>query len=370
MRKIHVGMWCCDTMTNQNLSIQSRIKMLEDELHIFRSHCQKLDSAAEKKQRGLPAKRKIKRIFLAPENLFCRQLNSARPPTYDDVRQLSEGERDMILRELRQLSREHPETLLIPGSISWKKPINRPTGTDRKWWHQVASPNPFAALSEPKATRLGKSIARIHDNAQMLSIGLADALSGDYAGTPAKTSNDKLNELANATHIAKNTCYVLLNGRVMLKYNKVSDFHEVLTGPATVFVPGEMVARFRCDDLLFSLDICMDNAYERIQEESSPVDIHVLVSAATEGEIGNTNLKNGGWFLHCSSRHDYYCFRQNNWLRKGGDDIRMLSEHLRASTIDVIDSDADRSLLVEQQQAFLTAASLLLPGILAGGEQD
>lgn len=369
MRKIHVGMWCCDTQTCQNLSVESRLKMLEDELKIFQTHCHKQDQAEDKAQGKLPRKRKITRIFLAPENLFCRQLNSARAPTYQDERQLNERERDIILRELRQLSREHPDTLLIPGSISWKKSIIRPTGRDRKWWQQVASPNPFAALAEPTPSRREKSIARIHGNAQMLGIGLADALSGDYGGTPAQTSNDKLTALVTATHIAKNTCYVLLNGRVELKYNKISDFHEVLSGPTTVFIPGEMIARFRCDDLLFGLDICMDNAYERIQEETAPVDIHILMSAATEGDINHTNLKNGGWFLHCSSRHDYYSFEQRYWIRKSGDEIRMLSEHLRASTIEVIDSEDERSRL-EAKQRFLLALAELYPQLADDQEED
>lgn len=348
MKRIHVGMWCIDTVSKQNLGTQLRLKMLADELEKFSAHCLRIEGEIEKdlsrKDRELNRQRKMNAIFIAPENLFCRPLTEDRGFKYGDVRQLSETQKNEILRSLKVLSKKYPKMLIIPGSISWKKSIDRPVGAEKPWWQQIATANPFAALADPEPTRREKSILRVKANRRTLGIGRDEPLSDEFGfvndSTPAFTPREKVENLAHATAIAKNTSYVLFNGELLVKYNKSSDFHEVLDGAETVFIPGAVAARFKCDDVLFGLDICMDNNYASLQEEASEVDIHVLISAATEGDPSNARLEEGGWFIHCSSNTLYYELNQKGFGRLPSDAI-VKSGDLKCADILVFESAAE-----------------------------
>ena len=351
MKRIHVGMWCLDTVSKQNLGTQLRLKMLADELKKFNAHCLRMDEKIEenltRKEKERNRQSKMNAIFIAPENLFCRPLTEDRGFRYGDTRHLNETQKNEILRDLKVLSKKYPKMLIIPGSISWKKPITRPLGTDRPWWKQLATDNPFAALAVPEPSRREKSISRVRANRRTLGIGrdepLSVALGFVNESTPASTPREKVTHLESATDIAKNTSYVVFNGELLVKYNKSSDFHEVLDGPGTVFIPGAVAARFKCDGMFFGLDICMDNNYASLQEDASTVDIHILISAATEGEPKNANLKSGGWFIHCSSNTLYYEFSQlsQRGFTKIKSDAIVKSGDLKCADIFVLESAAE-----------------------------
>lgn len=359
MRSVHIGMWSFDTVSNQNLGTRLRLTMLESELLKFERFCLDIENTLETEARDISRKRKILGIFIAPENLFCHALDSPEPRAHDygDKRQLSERERDIILHHLRKMSRAYPRMLLIPGSISWKKSIERPTGSDRKWWHQVASPNPFAALADPVPSRREKSLARLLKNAKLLGIKGDEAVSAPLGfineNTPARTVEQKVTSLEDATHIAKNTSYVLLGGIVQLKYNKASDFHEVLDNSSTVFIPGVLLARLECDGLSLALDLCLDNNYATLQAKGPAVDIHILMSAATEGEDTHANLKEGGWFVHCSSNRMYCGLKQKGFGSLASESIHKLGD-LRCSSILILESAQE----VEQVRALMQQLEL------------
>ena len=109
-------------------------------------------------------------------------------------------------------------------------------------------------------------------------------------------------------------CYY--EGRLVFKYHKIGDFHEVQTDTnETVNIPSEYAGRFSIGDLTFGIEICYDHYFQQIIQ-NTPVDVQLLLSAYTQVQGGN--LKPGGCIAHACSQNQYSAIwtTDNGWNEK------------------------------------------------------
>jgi hypothetical protein len=274
-------------------------------------------------------KRLVWNIFVAPEYSFANPLNHDNHGP-GDVRHLSEGSKISIEGWLKGLSAKYPKTLIFPGSIAWKKTLDRDLGTYLKNKEAAQDNADRAALtSQFRAkvqTRQQKAVAAINTNANQFQGGdLNSAVASNleefadyyrdkrgwwmYETThpsgkrrygkrwtddpnlarkklkhAAPTNQQKLNELGggNVTHMARNTSLIYLAGKKVAKYHKAQDFHEVVdTKGDTVYVPGDRVPTFTVEGLVYGVEICLDHAFGSLQARlaGQVPDVVVLMSA-------------------------------------------------------------------------------------------
>jgi hypothetical protein len=299
--------------------------------------------------------RKVWNIFAAPEYSF------ANPVSHDnhvpgDVRHLSEGSKVSIESWLKGLSVKHPRTLIFPGSIAWKKPLERNLATYVKNKEAMYGSIDKAAVTsrfQAKAqTRQAKAVGLVtgHSNEFMggrTDVGVAGNMTrpqnflvdgsgnewfetADPSGAPydgkrwttnydlaikvvthaAPTNQQKLNELGggNATHMARNTSLIYLNGKKQAKYHKAQDYHEVLDGKGdTVYVPGNSVPTFTVEGLTYGVEICLDHAYESLRTRlpvAQMPDVVVLMSAKVQFDPANLPSP-GAMVIHACSEESW-----------------------------------------------------------------
>ena len=261
-------------------------------------------------------------LFIAPEYLFANPVSSsAHGHTRGSKRQLEEGEKDRLVTYMKDVSRTMPGLLIIAGSVAWRKPFARPAEKQRR-----------SDGSYKMQSRFEKAKAAIEGFAKMAFPTAPDALwqplSGDLPQSStsrsvvAPTSAKKLDDLSvnsffcePAGFVGRNTAYVLLDGRVLFKYNKRGDFHEVLhdnSADGTVFVPGIFDGRFevRISEqpspraIQFGLEICLDHAsgmLGRTVASRGRVDVHLITSAIVAVDPKNVAVKHQGYLVHACS---------------------------------------------------------------------
>jgi hypothetical protein len=291
---------------------------------------------------------RVQTIFVAPEYLFAQQVGPNDPTLTDgfhypvpyanasDNRFLHALVKDRLLTELLSLSMAFDRMLLVPGTIAWRKPLLR-TGPYR--YKKQADGTRGTTLKT--TDRLTKAYDRVVEGTRRSAAvfgspfnqELQDPLSGDLddAGTvvhAAPTNWQKLQELGSsahpgtATYVGRNTAYVLHDGRVLLKYHKQGDFHEVLdTTGTTVYIPGVLNGSFEVDGVRFGLEVCLDHniGYLRKHPDGKEPHIHLIASASVSLDRHNVRVKEGGFVLHADAEPNdtQVVRRQKRVLLKG-----------------------------------------------------
>lgn len=250
-------------------------------------------------------------IFVAPEYLFAYP-SKGDNHAYGDQRHLNENDKTNLLKRLEEKSKNCPGLVIIPGTVAWEKTLWRPD--DR------ANHKKGANANKPKSiSRAEKAITAVADYAKNFKSGNLNApLSGPHQNHQATTTKNKLDLLELQMfdpyawiRIARNTAYILYEGKTLLKYNKKADFHEVLTGNNVVHIPGKHPGRFELPlgDLSLrpiscGIEICLDHAFDTLEKSIPPngaVDIHILVSAWIQPKPCVGTVKPGGYMVHASS---------------------------------------------------------------------
>jgi hypothetical protein len=328
--RLVIGLFKVDTQSTQFLSAASRVRNVSTAVEKTKEYTESLGTAFWRDPSALRA------IFLAPEYCFARSLPNKRGDhTFGTKRQMEE---DYVKNSLRPtfgaLSHSFQNALIVPGTVAWRKSI-MPASTTKH-----ASPQAAAAA------RLNKYDQRIQNSADVNMLYYTDPddeyshnypftqnttvfpnafMRGDDTRPSVPTIADKRTALQTTAHyIAKNTAHCYYNGDCVYKYNKIGDFYEVSDAdPSTVMMPnsskvsGTTVAagRFHAAGLDFGISVCYDqslsvqntgsvNALEPLQRTEAAVDIHLLLSANIAPNLGNANVKPGGYLLSCSSKDD------------------------------------------------------------------
>ncbi|TKC87738.1 hypothetical protein FAZ69_15740 [Trinickia terrae] len=292
-KKLIVCIWSVPTQHSQTVPLNVRMHGLKKAVHYANS----LIDASGRSDGISP-----KGVFVAPEYLFARP--AATPNhTVGMTRHIEESDQDDLFREMIALSREVRDLLIIPGTVAWRRPFGR----------------------------IEESVDAVRQNAGLLFGGdLRQPVSGPlYGVVPAMSSGNKLAKLGSVGLVdadefrAENTAYVLLNGTLLFKYNKRSDFHEVLTPTGgTIHVPGILDGRFevRTNEAVprtiqFGLEICLDHSYGTLRRatQRGRVDVHIITSAATTLIPSHVAVKHNGYLVHACSNQWQSEVRLEGW---------------------------------------------------------
>lgn len=327
-KKLIAAVWSVDTKNIQGMALASRINELK----------QAVGEAAEVVRRlvgktGASLGDTPLGVFVAPEYMFAHPVSSGDHNT-GDMRHITEAEKSALLVELTTLSNLHPCLLLIPGTIAWRKTFDR-----------VGAKQTSTKTGMPKPlSRQEKAVRALETYATDMQLGMRHRLAGrrtSLGGTQynAQTTSEKVAEVRapTAMYMARNTAYVLLNGAVVLKYNKRGDYHEVVeAGHETIHIPGSQMGRFQVQPvqsvskpgvppprpITFGLEICLDHAYGTARRDlpvhaGGEVDIHIVSSAMVS--IGNERLvcKPGGYLIHACSHLSWSKVMRKNGGVKG-----------------------------------------------------
>lgn len=200
-------------------------------------------------------------VFAAPEYLFAQGADS---------HFISQADKDRLLSKLKELTKRYPDLVLFPGTIAWKKAARRS--------------NALARTFLPDRAKIAKK--RI------------DAFS------TYQDSHKKRFEAKRAADedfwLAENTCFVLHNGKTLLKYHKRNDGGEVnrgMDGDDVFWVPGPRDSIFSHEGLEFGLQICAEMG----SELSRNVDVQVAISASHPLRENKLKLKPGGYACHADA---------------------------------------------------------------------
>jgi predicted amidohydrolase len=266
-------------------------------------------------------------MFVAPEYLFARS---------DREHLIGEDEkRDVVLR-LQALSRKWQEMILVPGTIAWKKPAERPIDKrfkkDPRTGLRTGPEKPltrFAKFTE-RTTRAGMEryrLARHGVDQQFAGYAphIREAMEPQRQGAieqaqtqaleePAKLARalaEKLNSAPERCFLARNTLYAFYNGAEVGRYHKRADYYEVFPSESDdgyiVFEPGAPgdghPNHFEANQIRFGVEICKDHAAGYLSQLSggSRPDVQVLVSAATPLVTEHVFVNPGCFVVHASS---------------------------------------------------------------------
>jgi predicted amidohydrolase len=271
--RINIALWQVPTMVvndhskpqvaeyERTLTNTMAARSLDERMALLRKRVGKAD-AFFRTYPGPPDRRNVT-LFAAPEYLFARNASE---------HFVSEEEKDDLLTELAKLSDDFPNVLLFPGTIAWKKPALRPD-----------HPEP----------------ARQNNRGQKALV------QRELGGTNVYSTRDtKAFKLAQGSgeqyYLARNTCYVMHQGKPLLKYHKRDNGNEtdrVSDGEDVFFVHGARDSVFEAEGLSFGLKICAEVATPLPR----PVDVQVVISASRSVIPSSMQLRPGAYCCHADA---------------------------------------------------------------------
>lgn len=203
-----------------------------------------------------PVNRRTVTVFAAPEYLFARSASA---------HFVSESAKNGIVDELRAISRDFPHTVLFPGTIAWTK----------ETW--PGTPETEHALVQHKLG--GRSV---------------------YSKSDMEALKDAQKKKKKSYFLARNTCYVMHGGELLLEYHKRDNGNEVhpgSDGSNVYFVHGSTDSVFDIEGLTFGLKICA----EVRTDLPRLVDVQVVISASHPVTDTSMQLKPGGYCGHADA---------------------------------------------------------------------
>jgi hypothetical protein len=323
-----VALWSVNTQGMQHLTLDSRWQALK----------QCVEHAYEQAMKQLcDLNDKPFALFVAPEYLMAQpdpiKMHMPPVPKHNfpgSRRHIDEADKNIQLQRYLALSDTCKGMILVPGTIAWRKSLERsgPKQTSTK------------TGKAKTRSRYDKAIESLQFYQQRRGWGPDEHLSGPWKlselglgpDIPAPTTREKLAALQGAqtwnpvvadfgllhgpndlVYMARNTAYVLLDGKVLLKYNKQGDFHEVLVGTDTVHIPGKLDGRFQVTPtkpnlrtIDFGLEICLDHIYQTTGTEIAhlgKVDVHIISSAQVPTNKAKAAAADAGYVVHaCSNK--------------------------------------------------------------------
>lgn len=267
-------------------------------------------------------------LFVAPEYYFS---------VSDTAHAMTQAEKDKIVGYLKALSSEYPSLVLVPGTIAWKKPLNRTEaqkykkGTAieknesrmQKFMKRIdAAANTEIELAPNAASRMiaerirlaegdHESIARFSSAGyrQTITQQLVDAAKDKQKATKTKMIT---NVMANADrcYVARNTAYGFHEGKEVARYHKRGDYFEVLHTESddgyVIYEPGGGPEgagdRFHVENVWFGVEVCLDHQMGFLSQTGGVrPDVHIIMSADIEFIKEHAFVPKGGYVVHASS---------------------------------------------------------------------
>lgn len=222
------------------------------------------------------------------------------------IRQVEEAQYKEIVSFLKELSNQHPDLILFPGTISYREAIKQEAYPYIK--KRIEENIQYISNATP-----GEPIVTINH------VKLALYLS------KSRTHEEKINFLQKFTYIARNTAPCFFQGQQVFTQNKVYNFGEIKEGypkklnaincdeyyPETIFLPGKYQGNIgKINNLSFVIDICADHPRGFLkrsleQKKNAQPRFHICQSASIPGKLKSQCQAIGGYFIHASAKSEY-----------------------------------------------------------------
>lgn len=224
------------------------------------------------------------------------------------IRQIKENSYKKIMFFLKNLSSQHPNLILFPGTIAYIEKIK----TERR---------DLFILKK-----------RIEENLENISFHNLEPSLLFYnfnfkSHFLDKKEEDKIQCLKKFKYVAKNTAPCSYQGKKLFSQNKVYNFSEITEGypkigksfeiytkklPEIFFLPGVYQGEVgKINDLSFAIEICADHPrlfLKKSLEEKKDrplLALHICQSAYVKGKLTAQCQSRGGYFIHASSKLEY-----------------------------------------------------------------
>ncbi|MBV9492921.1 MAG: hypothetical protein JOZ54_01645 [Acidobacteria bacterium] len=275
-------------------------------------------------------------LFVAPEYYFSRS---------GTEHQISEAEKRLVVSRLAALSGHYTNLILVPGSIAWKKPVDRPLSEIRKKAKNGSRTGPPKAKTrlekfEAQAKRsyineaalidhaIDREIKEILDDPHQKLSEKKRVASSEYRGERRhallKQAKDKYehatetmkknveSDLARC-YVARNTAYAFYGGSEVARYHKRNNFYEVRGDESdegfVIFEPGGgpdgKGDLFTIDGVTFGIEVCYDHTVGHMSQlTANRPNVQIVMSAAVKIVNEHVTVPKDGYLVHASSEAD------------------------------------------------------------------
>lgn len=308
--------------------LEHRLRLLETMVGQF--------DAYVRSQRQLDSGGLIKGIFTAPEYFFSNRYDgSVREKTGQrHGRGVRENHHRRVLEGLKAISIQYPRLLIVPGTISWLKPINVAEVEQALNYHKrgvgrfvtTAEMEAFAIKYAGVQSGTGVTVDVWRPGVVgLVPVTKADLLTWktrnplrydavmDWTLTwlhpfDLKGQEAAITKVRNgaAKFQMQNTAYMLLHGQVVYAYHKHGNFGELEHSDAdVVFLPGINSGRVELEGVEFGIEICLDHnvgAARRLHRaKRAKPDVQIILSDYVDNAAANVIVKPGGYVVHAST---------------------------------------------------------------------
>ncbi|MEJ2446246.1 MAG: hypothetical protein P8Y42_22835, partial [Exilibacterium sp.] len=256
-------------------------------------------------------------LFVAPEFFFDKETRSQGQNRHGKStdRQLTQSDKRAIVDAMQKLSAKYPDMTIMPGTISWKKDINRTEDLQSYLQrHGVTSKSQpeYKKYTAKYFNKQSKESQQPNNDSQNPNTRLNKALNRIQQANENVNAKLKVQE-DNITHVVHNTAYVLQEGQTVTKHHKVGNFYDIREqgDDNRLFSPGDKPGQFQLPDgSKATIEICYDNELEIVGNKNSknmiqPGNIHILESDTITETINSEVAKNTDVFVHASTQRFY-----------------------------------------------------------------
>lgn len=345
MNQIIVSTWHRPSARQQQLDQNQRLLHLESAIK----------AAADQAAAGLDANGLIKGIFVAPEYHFARQYAGWKRANGRHVSRGVSRQSEAALRNrlIRSLSSKYRRLLIFPGTIAWTAPYDSADFLARYSFYETRAK---FLKSDEAATLAQIKKAWFIDQDAWSWISITDAMSRREKGgtvnlldaTDSDIKDVAANDpafYANMVRYARlikevgwqvvrqrerldsgslnprrtmfNTAHGMLNGQVVVTYNKQGNFNEEVGDDHLIFAPGGRSGITEIEGIRFGLEVCLDHAMGTLARQcraDRPIDVQIVLSDYVDPNQAHQAVREGGYFVHASTNASF----NGVWKKDGG----------------------------------------------------
>jgi hypothetical protein len=304
---------------------------------------------------GLDANGLIKGIFVAPEYHFARQYAGWKHADGWHVsRGITQQSEEALRNELIcSVSAKYRRLLIFPGTVAWTAPYDSAVflagyrfysrrakflkiddaatlSQIKKAWYIDQDTGSWITITDAWSRREKGNTVNLRDASDSEIKAVATSNSTLYAnmtfyarminevGWQVVRQKERLGSGSLNPHRTMfNTARGLLNGRVVVTYNKQCNFHEEVGDNNLIFAPGGRNGITEIEGIRFGLEVCLDHAMGTLARQSRterPIDVQIVLSDHVTPNHAHQVVREGGYFVHGSTNASY----TGVWKKDGG----------------------------------------------------
>lgn len=282
---VYAAIWHLDTRAGDAFTWQQKAVNLGAQIDLAETHFKTLG-----KSDG------AFKLFLAPEYYFA-DFSAGK----DLIQGYDVTDKQGIVGQLQGLSQDHPNMLILAGTIAWKTQLRRGERDTINQQLKAAQAQVLQLQPTGQQTAWHTEVEQARQRIRLKGWNI----------------KGKVLRQAKLRWFGFNAAFACFNGQVLDEIQKSTNALEFSgENPAddVVMIPGTSAGTFSVPgfkglddtaDLKIGVEICGDHG--RIGQFHERVDIHILLAASQKA--GSTYSSTGGIFIHCDSKEKPRVFR-------------------------------------------------------------